>query len=229
VPLPPVVSASEWQEARAALLAKEKAHTRAGDALAAGRRRQPVTEIDADYVFEGPDGPRTLLELFEGRRQLIVYHFMYGPGAHGWPDAGCPGCSMFMDQLGHLAHLRARDTSFAVVSSGPLEKLLTYRARMGWNPTFYSSAGTEFSRDFGLVRDWGEMFGLSVFIRDGERIFRSYFTDGRGVEALGSARSLLDVTPLGRQEEWEDSPPGWPQDPTHSWSRRHDEYEEATQ
>ena len=225
--LPEVVSQTEWQAAHEELLAKEKAAMRANDALAAERRRQPMVRIDKDYVFEGPDGDVSLLDLFEGRRQLIVYHFMFGPGAHGWPDAGCPGCSMFVDNLGNIAHLEARDTSFALVSIAPLERIEAYRERMGWDLPWVSSAGSDFNQDFGRTTDRGEMFGLSVFLRDGDSIFRTYFTSWRGVEALGTIWSLLDVTPFGRQEAWEDSPEGRPQSPPYEWWRRHDEYEPA--
>jgi predicted dithiol-disulfide oxidoreductase (DUF899 family) len=224
VSLPDVVSRAEWQAAHEELLAKEKEATRASDALAAERRRQPVTEIEKDYVFEGTDGKASLLDLFEGRSQLILYHFMFAPGVNGWPDAGCPGCSMFVDQVGHLAHFHTRDTSFALVSVAPLERIEAYRRRMGWEIPWFSSAGSDFNRDFGVSTDQGETFGLSVFIRDGERIFRSYFTTSRGVEALGSVWSFLDLTPLGRQEEWEDTPEGRPQTPPYQWWRRHDEY-----
>jgi predicted dithiol-disulfide oxidoreductase (DUF899 family) len=223
--LPPIVSAAEWQAAREKLLAREKAATRARDALAAERRRQPMVKIDKDYVFEGPNGKARLLDLFEGRRQLILYHFMFGPGAHGWPDAGCDGCSMFVDQVGHLAHLHARDTSFALVSIAPISSIERYGARMGWTIPWFSSAGSDFNRDFGVTTAEGEMFGLSVFLRDGANIYRSYFTSGRGVEALGSVWTFLDLTPLGRQEGWEDSPEGWPQSAPYSWWRRHDEYQ----
>jgi predicted dithiol-disulfide oxidoreductase (DUF899 family) len=220
--LPPVVSPEEWQRAREELLAKEKEATRARDALAAERRRMPLVRFDKDYVFDGPDGPATLLDFFDGRRQLIVYHFMYAPGAPGWPDAGCDGCSMVVDNLGHPAHLNARDTSLVLVSEAPIEKIESYRHRMGWTIPWYSLAGNEFNTDCGITGQ----FGLSVFIRDGDEIFRSYFTGGRGVEALGPNWTLLDLTPLGRQEEWEDSPPGYPQTPLYEWWRRHDEYEE---
>lgn len=226
ISLPPIVSPAEWQAAHDALLATEKAATRARDALAAERRRQPMVRIDKPYVFEGPAGKVSLLDLFEGRRQLILYHFMFGPGAHGWPEAGCPGCSMFVDQIGHLAHLHARDTSFALVSIAPLSKIEAYKKRMGWTIPWYSSAGSDFNRDFGVTTDSGETFGLSVFLRDGDSVYRTYFTSGRGVEALGSVWTFLDLTPLGRQEEWEDSAKGWPQAPPYSWWRRHDEYEE---
>lgn len=222
--LPKVVLADDWSAAREGLLAKEKDATRARDALAAERRRQPMAEITKDYVFEGPTGAATLLDLFEGRPQLILYHFMFAPGVGGWPEAGCPGCSMFVDQVGHLAHFHARDTSFALVSRAPLAQIEPYRKRMGWTIPWFSSSGSDFNDDFGVTAPAGETFGLSVFIRDSDRVFRTYFTDGRGVEALGSVWTLLDLTPLGRQEQWEDTPEGRPQEPPYEWWRRHDEY-----
>ncbi len=225
--LPKIVSPAEWRAARDQLLAKEKAATHARDALAAERRRQPMENIDKSYVFEGPDGKAALLDLFDGRRQLILYHFMFAPGVDGWPEAGCPGCSMFIDQVGHLAHLHARDTSFVIVSRAPLANIERYRDRMGWDIPWFSSADTDFNVDFGLSTPQGETFGLSVFLRDGSKIYRTYFTAGRGVEALGPVWTLLDLTPLGRQEDWEDSPEGYPKTPRYSWWRRHDEYEEA--
>ena len=225
---PQVVSHGEWQAARDKLLIKEKQATRARDALAAERRRLPMVRIDKDYVFDGPDGKASLLDLFDGRRQLIVYHFMFAPGVEGWPTAGCPGCSQFVDNIGHLAHLHARDASLVLVSRAPLANLQRYQARMGWRIPWFSSAGSDFNTDFGLTSDAGETFGLSVFFRDGDRVLRSYFTTGRGVEALGSVWTFLDLTPLGRQEDWEDSPPGTPQTPPYQWWRRHDEYESAT-
>jgi predicted dithiol-disulfide oxidoreductase (DUF899 family) len=225
VNFPEVVSEAEWHAAHERLLAKEKRATRERDALAAERRRQPMVEIEQDYALEGPGGKASLADLFEGRRQLILYHFMFGPGASGWPDAGCDGCSMVVDQIGHLAHLHARDTSFALVSRAPLEKIEPYRKRMGWTIPWYSSAESDFNDDFGVTRDGSEVFGLSVLIRDGDRVFRTYFTSGRGVEALGSVWTFLDLTPFGRQEEWEDTPEGRPQGPPYQWWRRHDEYE----
>ena len=227
--LPPEVSAAEWEEARNALLAKEKQATKDRDALAAERRRLPMVRIDKDYVLDGPNGKASLIDLFEGRRQLILYHFMFGPNQ----DAGCDGCSMFIDQVGHLAHLHARDTSFAIVSRAPIEKVEAYRSRMGWEIPWYSSFESDFNVDFGRspetpqegVYQDGESFGLSVFFRDGDNVFRTYFTSSRGVEALGSVWTLLDLTPLGRQEEWEDSPAGYPQGKPYQWWRRHDEYE----
>src|SRR5438876_11102420 len=145
--LPPIVSPANWQAARDKMLGKEKAATRARDALAAERRRLPMVRIDKDYVFASPEGKASLLDLFDGRRQLILYHFMFAPGVEGWPDAGCPGCSMFVDQLGHPAHLRARDTSFAAVSRAPLASIEAYRGRMGWTFPWYSSADSDFNHD----------------------------------------------------------------------------------
>jgi predicted dithiol-disulfide oxidoreductase (DUF899 family) len=229
--LPPVVSQEEWEAARKELLAKEKGATRARDALAAERRRQPRVQIDKEYVFDGPDGKATLLDLFDGRRQLIVYHFMFGPNQ----EAGCSGCSMFVDQVGHLAHMHARNTSFALVSRAPIDKIEAYRKRMGWTIPWYSWFEGDFGIDFGTSPETpregayqdGESFGLSVLFREGDSIFRTYFTNGRGVEALGSVWTFLDLTPLGRQEEWEDSPDGYPQGKPYEWWRRHDEYEGA--
>jgi predicted dithiol-disulfide oxidoreductase (DUF899 family) len=226
--LPSVVSQEEWQAALDELRAKEKEATRASDALAAERRRLPMARIEKDYVFEGPAGEARLLDLFERRRQLIVYHFMFGPNQ----EAGCDGCSMVADQVPHLAHLHARDTSFALVSRAPIAKIEAYRKRMGWEIPWFSSFRSDFNVDFGVspetprpdVYQDGESFGLSVFLRDGDEVFRTYFTSRRGVEALGTVWTFLDVTPLGRQEEWEDSPEGWPQTPPYDWWRRHDEY-----
>jgi len=222
--LPPIVSAAEWQAAHETVLAKEKLATRARDALAAERRRMPMVQIGKDYLFEGPNGQLHLVDLFEGRRQLILYHFMFAPGVNGWPDAGCPGCSMFADQVGHLAHFHARDTSFCFVSRAPLTNIQRYRARMGWNIPWVSSAGSEFNVDLGVTQGESEKFGLSVLLRDGDSVYRTYFTAGRGVEALGSVWTFLDLTPFGRQETWEDSPPGWPRTPPYVGWRRHDEY-----
>jgi predicted dithiol-disulfide oxidoreductase (DUF899 family) len=222
--LPQVVSLEHWQAARRRLLEKEKQATRASDALAAERRRQPVVEIEKDYVFEGSQGEASLLDLFEGRHQLVLYHFMFAPAVDGWPEAGCPGCSFFVDQIGELSHLHARDTSLVLVSRAPLARLEHYKRRMGWTVPWYSSSASDFNVDFGVTRPDGETFALSVFLRDGERVLRSYFTSQRGVEALGNTWSFLDLTPLGRQESWEDSPTGRPQTPPYQWWRRHDEY-----
>jgi predicted dithiol-disulfide oxidoreductase (DUF899 family) len=229
--LPEVVSAEQWEAAHERLLAKEKEATRASDALAAERRRQPMFRIEKDYEFEGPEGKVGLRDLFEGRRQLIVYHFMFGPTQ----DVGCDGCCFFADQVPHLAHLHARDTSFAMVSRAPLAKIEPFKERMGWNIPWYSWFESDFNVDLGLSPEQpqpdryqdGESFGLSVFLRDGEEVYRTYFTNGRGTETLGTVWTFLDLTPLGRQETWEDSPEGYPQTPPYEWWRRHDEYDEA--
>jgi len=202
--LPEVASRAEWRAARQELLVKEKAVTRARDALNAERRRLPMVAVDREYVFEGGDGKVTLAGLFEGRRQLVVYHFMFAPE---W-DAGCRSCSGFLDQIGHLAHLRARGTTFAAVSRAPYTKILPFKARMGWTLPWYSSYLSEFNADFEVtVADEGELTerpGLSCFLRDGDRVFHTYSTYERGLDGLGSTTSLLDLTALGRQEEWEE-------------------------
>jgi predicted dithiol-disulfide oxidoreductase (DUF899 family) len=221
---PKIVSREEWQRARDQLLIKEKAATKVRDALSAERRRLPMVRIEKDYVFDGPGGKVRLLDLFEGRRQLIVYHFMFAPGVGGWPTAGCPGCSMVVDHLGPLEHLHARDTSLVLVSLGPLANLEAYKQRMGWKAPWVSSAGTSFNADFGLSTDEGETFGLSVFLRDGGAVYHTYFTRQRAIEVVVSSFMLLDWTVLGRQETWEDSPAGWPQSEPYVWWERHDEY-----
>jgi predicted dithiol-disulfide oxidoreductase (DUF899 family) len=217
---PEVVSREEWNAARDALLRKEKALTLRLDELAAERRRLPMVRIDKPYVFEGPDGRASLVDLFHGRRQLVIYHFMYGPDGHI-----CTGCSMVVDNMGHPAHLNARGTTRVLVSRAPFADLEAYRRRMGWREPWYSSHGGDFNFDFGVSSDAGETFGLSVFLRAGDQVFHTYFTDRRGVEHLGPNWSYLDLTPFGRQEAWEDSPPGWPQDRPYVWWRKHDEYD----
>ncbi|MFJ9370846.1 DUF899 domain-containing protein [Nocardia sp. NPDC101769] len=212
--LPPVVSPEQWQAARDELLAKEKELTRSLDALAAERRRLPMVGFDTDYVFEGPHGKAGLLDMFEHRRQLIVYHFMW-PGSHH-----CLGCSSFTDNIGHLAHLHARDTTLALVSPGPLTEIEPFKQRMGWTVPWYSSQHSDFDADCGT----GAGFGLSVFLRDRDSVYRTYYTTARGVDRLRIDFNLLDLTPLGRQETWEDSPDGWPQTPPYSWWHLHDEY-----
>ena len=218
--LPNVVSFEEWQRALGELLVKEKVVTRQRDALNAERRRLPMVEIEKDYRFRGSGGEATLLELFGGRRQLIVYHFMFASDA----DEGCPGCSWVVDAMSHPAHLNARDTSLVLVSRASHDKLERYRERMGWNLPWFSSSATEFNTDMGVTVDGEEWHGVSVFLRDNEHVYRTYFTGDRGVEHLGSHWTYLDMTPLGRQEAWEDSPPGWPQSETYGWLRRHDDY-----
>ena len=220
--LPNVVSKEEWEAAREKLLEREKDLTRRHDALAAERRRLPLVEFDTDCVFEGPEGQVSLLDLFEGRRQLIVYHFMWQ--AMDEENERCSGCCMVLDQLCHPAHLNARDTTLALVSrNAPVEEIEAFKQRMGWDRPWYSDDVGDFSRACGIDR----FFGLSVFIRDGDRVFRNYFTNGRGVETIGPVWTLLDLTPLGRQEDWEDSPAGYPQTPRYGWWKRHDEYEQS--
>ena len=214
--LPPIVSEEEWQRAHEALLEKEKQATRARDALAAERRRQPMMEFSPDHAFEGPDGVLTLAELFQGRPQLIVYHFWFPPD--GQP---CGGCTMFADQVSPLAHMNARGTSLAIVSRAPQPQIERFKQRMGWSMPWYTAIGEDFQKACGTT----DYFALDVFLRDRDRVFLTYATTGRGVEALGSVWTFLDLTPFGRQEEWEDSPPGHPQTPPYSWWRPHDEYE----
>ena len=223
--LPKIASSDEWLAAREELLAKEKEATRARDALSAERRRLPMVRVEKDYAFEGPDGEASLLDLFDGRRQLIVYRFFFEPGVARWPEAGCGGCSMFVDNIGHFAlpHLHARDTSLVLVSRAPQADIERFEKRMGWTVPWFTTTD-DFSEDFGVA----DYFGLNVFLRDGDRVFRTYFTNGRAAEAIGSVWSFLDLTPLGRQETWEDSPEGYPQDPPYSWWRLHDEYDDAT-
>lgn len=220
--LPEIVSAEQWQAALNQQLIKEKALTYAHDALNAERRRLPMVKIDKAYTLSGKIGQVSLLDLFEGRRQLIVYHFMFGPD---WSQ-GCPGCSWVVDAMSHPAHLHARNTSLVLVSRAPLEKLEGYRKRMGWDLPWYSSLGSDFNVDFGVTTAQGEKHGVSILLRDGGEIYRTYFTGGRGVEHLGSHWTYLDLTPWGRQENWEDSPTGWPQTEPYTWLRRHDEYED---
>lgn len=224
--LPPIVTPEEWRSAHEDFLKKEKAFTHQRDALNAERRRLPMMEVKKQYTFEGPDGKAGLLDLFEGRRQLLLYHFMFAPGVGGWPDAGCVGCSMFTDNIGQftLVHLKARDISFVLVSLAPLSNIERYKERMGWTIPWYSSAGSDFNRDFEMTTDRGETHALSVFVRDGERIFRTYYTSQRGTETVGNSWGFLDITPFGRQEIWEDTPEGRPQGEPYRWWRRHDEY-----
>jgi predicted dithiol-disulfide oxidoreductase (DUF899 family) len=232
--LPRIASRDEWMAARMKLLAREKELTRQTDALNADRRRLPMVRIDEDYVFTGPDGEVGLVDLFEGRRQLIVQHFMFDPE---WED-GCSSCSAGADEManGLLDHLHARDTTFAAVSRAPFEKLEDYRKRKGWEFPWYSSNGSRFNYDFHATIDesvapleinyrtrsdierpegaaiaWAatadqpfEMPGISCFLRDGDEVFHTYSTFARGTEALGGAYAFLDMTALGRQEEWEE-------------------------
>jgi predicted dithiol-disulfide oxidoreductase (DUF899 family) len=220
--LPGVVSPQEWEAARQDLLAEEKALTRARDALAAKRRRMPRMAIEKDYRFEGPDGPVGLVDLFEGRRQLVVYRFFYEPGVADFPARGCPGCSFMADQVAHLAHLNARDTTLAFASRAPQAEIQALKARMGWAMPWYTITD-DFDADLG-VDEW---HGTNAFLREGDRVFRTYFVNERGDEAMGTTWAYLDLTALGRQEEWEDSPEGYPQTPPYRWWRYHDAYDPA--
>jgi predicted dithiol-disulfide oxidoreductase (DUF899 family) len=220
---PPIVSAQEWEKAREKLLITEKQVTRAQDALAAQRRRMPWLAVETEYAFDGPDGRTTLLDLFGGRRQLIVYRAFFEPDVHGWPEHACPGCSLLADQVAHVAHLNARDTTLVFVSRAPQPAIARLKARMGWDiPWFTITDG--FDADFG-VDEW---HGTNVFIRDGANVFRTYFVNNRGDEKMGGTWSYLDITALGRQENWEDSPEGYPQSPPYEWWHWHDDYPEST-
>jgi predicted dithiol-disulfide oxidoreductase (DUF899 family) len=219
--LPKVTSRQEWLQARKRLLAKEKEATRASDALRAERQALPMVEVEKDYAFEGPDGEAGLLDMFEGRRQLIVQHFMFDPE---WED-GCPSCTYFSEDLGHLPHLHEKDTSFVVISRAPLRKIEAYKRKRGWTFPWYSSFGSDFNYDFHVTMDesvapaeynyrsaaehrqagmpWyteGEQPGVSVFLREGDRVFHTYSSFARGSEHLVSTAMFLDLTPLGRQE-----------------------------
>ncbi len=216
-----VVSEDEWSAAREKLLAEEKALMKAKNRLVAKRRHLPVTEVDRHYKFIGADGDADLLGLFEGRRQLIVYRFFYAPDVENWPNGACSGCSLFADTVVHPAHLAARDTTLAFVTAAPIEKIESLRQRMGWRHIpFYSLPDGRFSRDFGVQ----ELFGINVFVRRGEDIFRTYFLNGRGIEEIGPVWSFLDMTLLGRQETWQEVPHGRPQGASYTWWRLHDNY-----
>lgn len=217
---PPVVSPEAWEAAREQLLVKEKALTHARDAMAAERRRMPWMAVEKPYVFEGPSGKRSLHELFDSRRQLIVYRAFYEPGVFGWPEHACRGCSMVADQVAHLSHLNARDTTLVFVSRAPQADIASLQKRMGWGHIPWFTVTDSFDADF----DVGEWHGTNVFIREGDRIFRTYFVKSRGDEQMGGTWNYLDITPLGRQEIWEDSPEGYPQTPPYKWWNWHDSY-----
>jgi predicted dithiol-disulfide oxidoreductase (DUF899 family) len=221
---PPIVSPEEWEAARQDLLVKEKEMTRARDELAAKRRRMPWQAVEKDYEFGGPEGKASLVDLFEGRRQLILYRAFLDPGVNGWPEHGCIGCSMVADQVAHPAHLHARDTTLVFASRGPQADIQRIKARMGWELIPWFTILDDFDKDFG-VDEW---HGTNVFIRDdNDNVFRTYFIDARGDSQLGNTWDYLDITALGRQEEWEDSPEGYPQTPPYQWWVWHDEPKQA--
>jgi predicted dithiol-disulfide oxidoreductase (DUF899 family) len=224
--MPLIVSPEEWEAAWEELLVEEKALMRARDALAAKRRRMPRMVVEKDYRFEGPNGSVGLADLFEGRRQLIVYRFFFEPGVDGWPEHGCRGCSLAAgDQIANLAHLNARDTTLVFVSRAPQADIERWKTRMGWQDIPWYTLTDDFDADFG-VDEW---HGTNVFYRDDDdRAFRTYFINKRGDEAMGGTWAYLDITALGRQEEWEDSPEGYPQSKPYGWWNLHDEYDSAT-
>ena len=220
---PPIVSAQEWAVAHAEMLVKEKELTRARDALAAQRRRMPWTPVENRYAFDGSEGRVSLLDLFDGRRQLIVYRAFMDPGVEGWPEHGCSGCSLMADHVGNLSHLNARDTTLVYASRGSQQDIGRIKTRMGWTIPWYTileESGVAFDVDF----DVDQWHGTNAFIRDGDQIFRTYFVNNRGDEAFGTTWSYLDITALGRQESWEVSPAGYPQTPPYEWWRWHDAY-----
>ncbi len=236
-PHPPIVSESEWLTQRKVLLQHEKELTKLEDKVNAERRRLPMVKIEKQYRFEGPEPgeSRSLTDLFAGRTQLIVYHFMFDPE---W-EKGCPGCTGMVNELGDLSLLNERDTTYVLVSRAPLAKLKAHRESQGWTIPWYSSFGSDFNYDFNathdeskapvaynfqnkeelVARNYGNLKGedaaLSVFFRLEDDVYHTYSAFARGLESLTDSYSLLDVTPYGRQEEFEESPPGWPQKPTY--------------
>ena len=226
---PPIVSREEWNAARQKLLVKEKDLTHARDALAAARRRMPWTAVEKEYRFDGPAGQVGLADVFEGRRQLIVYRAFYGPEvttyAEGgaYPERACVGCSFVADQVAHPGHLHARNTTLAFASRAPQDEIQRLRERHGWTHIPWYTITDDFDKDFG-VDEW---HGHNAFIREGDRIFRTYFIDSRGDEHMGTTWSYLDMTALGRQEEWEDSPEDYAQSPPYQWWNYHDAYRAA--
>jgi predicted dithiol-disulfide oxidoreductase (DUF899 family) len=215
---PNVVSPKQWEAAWEKMLVREKELTRARDALAAERRRMPWQEVEKKYEFDGPNGKMNLLDLFQGRRQLIVYRAFFEPGVHGWPEHACIGCSLGADQVSDLSHLHARDTSLVYASRAPQADIARLKAKMGWEHIPWVTITDSFDKDFG-VDEW---HGHNVFIREGDRVYRTYFINNRGDEAMGTVWSYLDITALGRQEEWENSPEGTPQSRPYKWWNWHD-------
>ena len=214
--LPPIVDTETWRRELDALRVREKAATRELDAIAAQRRRLPMVRMP-DYVLEGADGPVRLADVFGDVPQLITYHHMWFPGQE-WQ---CPGCTGFTSQFTRLDGLRGFDARFVVVTQGPIDEALAYRRRVGNTMDWYSTAGSPFGADVGAPPGGG--FAVNVFLRDGDTVYRTWHTDGRGTEQLSYTFPLVDLLPYGRQEEWQDSPPGWPQSPTYSrWASSQD-------
>ena len=207
--VPPIVDQAQWQAALDDVRAREKAATRELDAIAAARRRLPMVQLP-DYTLEGPDGPIPLVDVFEGKQQLIVYNHMWFPG-EPWQ---CPGCTGFTSQFTRLEFLDAYDARFVIVTQGPIEDALEYKARVGNRMPWYSTANSPFGDDMGAPAGGG--FQINVLMRVDDTVYRTYNTQGRGVEQLGYTFALIDLLPYGRQEEWQDSPDGWPQSPTYS-------------
>jgi predicted dithiol-disulfide oxidoreductase (DUF899 family) len=219
---PPIVSPQEWEAAREALLVREKEVTRARDALAAERRRMPWLAVEKKYEFDGPEGKVSLLDLFAGRRQLIVYRAFYEPGVAGWPEHACVGCSFMADHVSpQLVHLNFRDTTLVYATPTPQADIQRLKERMGWEHIPWFTITDDFDKDFG-VNEW---HGTNAFIRDGDQVFRTYFINNRGDEVFVNTWNFLDITALGRQELWEDSPEGYPQTKPYVWWNWHDAYE----
>jgi predicted dithiol-disulfide oxidoreductase (DUF899 family) len=221
-----VVSPEDWKQAREEMLVKEKEYMRAGDALAAERRRMPWLAVEKDYEFVGPDGKMSFEDLFQGRRQLVVYRAFYDPGItttvdpYEYPERACGGCSFMADQMAHPAHLGGRDTALAFVSRSPLAQIQDLQERMGWQRIPWYELTDDWDKEFG-VDQW---HGTNAFIRTDDGIFRTYFVDARGDEGMGTTWSLLDITALGRQEKWEDSPEGYPQTDPYQWWNYNGDY-----
>ncbi|MFJ8056229.1 DUF899 domain-containing protein [Streptomyces sp. NPDC096142] len=207
--LPPVVDITTWESRLAALRTREKAATRELDAIAAERRRLPMVEMP-DYTLDGADGPVRLAELFDGKRQLIVYNHMWFADK----DWQCPGCTGFTSQFTRLEFLDNYDARFVIVTQGPIDEALAYKERVGNRMPWYSTANSPFGTDVGAPPDGG--FAVNVFLRHGDTVYRTWHTDGRGTEQLTHTFALIDLLPYGRQEQWQDSPTGWPQSPTYS-------------
>lgn len=204
--VPAVVDRATFAAELDALRVREKAHTREGDAIAAARRRLPMVEVDSKLGLIGPQGPVTLLDVFEGRRQLIAYYFMWDTGRPAAEQ--CEGCTYYTTHVSELSYLHSRDVTYATLCQGPYEESARYRDFMGWEMPWYSAEG---SLDALLTGRRVGMFHLVCYLRDGDRVFETYWTNGRGVEAMNNSYPLMDLTVYGRQEKWEDSPAGWPQ------------------